>query len=208
MELIYRRIIFDVDGTLIDSAPGILKGVKSVLSKQNIFLSESDYYKFIGTPLLIAFKDIAGLPEEKAKTSVDDFRVYYKEEGVFNFNVYDGILPLLNKIKAAGGSLAIASSKPQVFIEKILHNIGIYELFDDISGTGLDKNNEDKADILRKVISGECVLVGDRSFDVLSAHKNNIPCIGALYGYSEEGELDGADFLVNSPQDIWNIIVK
>ena len=208
MKLKYERVIFDVDGTIVDSAPGILSGIKAVLENCGIRLNERELLKFIGTPLLLAFTDIALMETEAAKRAVTEFRKIYRDSGVLNYRLYDGIIELIKDIKNCGGSLAIASSKPTVFIEKILEDLNILELFDEISGTGLDKNNADKSEILKKVATENSVLIGDRLFDVNSAKRNNIPCIGALYGYAQGDELKDADYIANDVSEIRQILFE
>lgn len=207
----YDRVIFDVDGTLVDSKIGIFGGVKCVLKEMNLpEIDDSILNKFIGTPLLNAFIDLIGLDEENAKEAVKIFRKNYSETFVLEFGLFDGMVDLIKELKEKGATVCIASSKPTVFIHRIIEKLGIADCFTVVSGTGLDKNNEGKKDILKRaLVDGEkAVIVGDRIFDVKSAKDNGIDCIGVLYGYGAEEEFEGAvakcrdvkelrDFLLN-----------
>lgn len=212
----FKNIFFDLDGTLTDSAEGILNSVEYALKKLGI----SDYrrpelYAFIGPPLMDSFRDIFGLPEEKCKEGVGYYREYFPKKGIYENRLYDGITDLLKRLKAAGKTLVLATSKPQEFSEEILRYFGITGYFDFIAAAEMNGARNRKEDIVRYAleISGadrqETVMVGDRSYDILGAKSAGISSIGVLYGFGTEDELkkSGADYIAKTPDDILKIIL-
>lgn len=208
----YDIILFDLDGTLTDSGEGIINSVKYALRTNGDDIpDESVLLKFIGPPLWESFETFCGFSHEKACGLVELYREYYREKGLFENAVYDGVEKMLSELKAQGKRLAVATSKPEVFSVRILEHFGLAEYFENITGATLDGTRIEKADVIACAL--ECcgadkdsrvLMVGDRKHDILGAHKNNIPCAAVLYGYGtrEEFEEYGADYIVKEPSEI------
>jgi phosphoglycolate phosphatase len=194
----YKNIIFDLDGTLTDSKPGIVKGVQYALRCYGI--DEPDLDKltsFVGPPLYKSFMDYLDCSEEEAKEAVECYREYYAETGLYENALYDGVEGLLYALKEKGYRLLIASSKPRIYVKRILSFFRILRYFDIVEGSELDSRRIDKAELLSYVLdkwdlkAEECVMIGDRKHDVLGARANGMDSIAVGYGYGSEDELSG-----------------
>ncbi len=212
----YKNVFFDLDGTLTDSGEGILNSVEYALKKLGITNYErSKLYGFIGPPLMVSFGEFFGLSEEKCKEGVRLYREYYSKKGIYENRLYDGIVPLLEKLKAAGINIVLATSKPHEFAEEILRYFGIARYFDHIAAAEMNGRRNEKSDIIAYAleISGaeraKTVMVGDRMFDVLGAKTMGIASIGVLYGFGTEDELvkAGADYIAKTPESISEIVL-
>ena len=194
---LYTYILFDMDGTLIDSAPGILSAVRYAQKALSLpTLPEEKLLGFLGPPLKAAFMDIYGLSESEAEDATKAFRVYYGETGLFQCKLYDGVCQLLGDLQTAGKKLYIATSKPSVYARKIAEQQGIAGFFTDIVGSHLDNTRSRKADVIRDIVSGlpkgsarACVMIGDKAQDIVGAKANGMDAIGVRYGFGTEEEL-------------------
>lgn len=210
----YDIILFDLDGTLTDSGAGVKNGFIYALEKFGIAAHPDELDKVMGPPLMDSFMQFYNFSFEDARVAVKYYREYYREKGVFENTLYDGIKELLEKLKGMGKTLCIATSKPDVFALQVLHMFDIYKYFDIISCATIDDKLCKKSDIVKIALDragGNCynaIMVGDRHHDVFGAHENNIKCIGVLYGYGDSDEMKaaGADFVALTPNDILKYI--
>ncbi|MCH5208931.1 MAG: HAD family hydrolase [Oscillospiraceae bacterium] len=212
----FKNVFFDLDGTLTDSAEGIINSVEYALKRLGITVyKRSELYKFIGPPLSDSFAEFFGLSEEKCKEGVRLYREYFSEKGIYENKLYDGIQDLLEKTKAAGMTLVLATSKPQEFAEEILRYFDIAKYFDFIAAAEMNGKRNRKQDIINYAleISGakrnETVMVGDRKFDVLGAKSVGVASIGVLYGFGTEEELKeaGADHIAKTPEEVFELLI-
>lgn len=194
-----KYILFDLDGTLTESAPGIINSIRYTLDKLGLRpMTDEELKRFVGPPLIESFTRYCGLSREEAARAVDVYREYFSEKGLFENAVYPGIPECLGALKSAGKKLAVATSKPQVFCERIIRHFGIDGYFDAVVGIPLDREDMTKAEVIKSAmellgaVPEETVMVGDRDYDVFGARENGIPCIGVLYGYGSRGELSAA----------------
>jgi len=214
----FDAVIFDNDGTVLDAAPGMLECANIAFAELGYpALTLEEYAPYLGPPLQDSFSRFAGMSLEEAEQAIAIYRREYNTGGkCFVLEVYPGMEELLRKLRAAGVKTAIASSKPTVFLEKILGGIGLRGLFDAVCGVELNRLDERKSDIIAEaarqcgVPVERCVMVGDRRFDVEGAHALGIPCAGVLYGYGAREELEaaGADFLVKGCGEIEGICLN
>lgn len=210
----YDIILFDLDGTLTDSGMGVKNGFIYALEKFGITAAHSELDKVMGPPLMDSFMQFYGFSFEDARQAVKYYREYYRETGVFENILYDGITDTLDSLKQMGKTLCIATSKPDVFAIQVLKMFDIYKYFDIISAATIDDKLCKKSDIVKIALdksggnSQNAIMVGDRHHDVFGAHENNIKCIGALYGYGDEDEMRtaGADYIARTPNDILKFI--
>lgn len=212
----FQSILFDLDGTLTDAAPGITNSVKYALSKFGIDETDDNKLrKFLGPPLISSFMEFYGFSKEKAQKAVEYYREYFVPHGIFENEVYSGIPKLLQKLKADGKTLIIATSKPETFAVQIAEHFEIDSYFDLIAGSNLDNTRSKKAQVIEYALEtlgifdrAHAVMIGDREHDIKGAKKTGLRSIGVLYGYASPGELEnaGADFTVNSPEELYTII--
>ena len=170
--------------------------------------------RVIGPPLKDSFMDFYGLDEEKANRAVAKYRERFEVIGWKENALYGGILEMLASLK--GKKLAIASSKPTVFVDRICEYFGIKEYFDLIVGSNLDGTHCEKIDIIQTVYEKmgitdkkQMVMVGDRKFDVLGGHELGIQVIGVNYGYAQGNELKdaGADYIVETVEELQELLI-
>jgi phosphoglycolate phosphatase len=191
-------VLFDLDGTLTESGPGILRSLAYALDAVGVAPLHVDVSRgFIGPPLRDSFRDIAGLDDAVARDAMVAYRRYFTEHGMFENSVYPRIPDLLCRLLDEGRRLAVATSKPTPYALPIVDHFALRPYFEAVFGPDGDEAGDKKAvvaDALRslRVASSEVVLVGDRSHDVLGAHENGIACIGVLWGYGSRDELAAA----------------
>ncbi len=195
----YKNILFDLDGTLTDSKPGIVKSVQYALRCCGI--DEPDLEKltsFVGPPLYKSFMSYLDCSEEDAKEVVECYREYYAETGLYENALYEGIDVLLYNLKEKGYKIILASSKPRIFVKRVLSYFRIMRYFDIVEGSELDGKNTDKAELIAHILEKwnlkveECVMIGDRMHDIQGAKANGMDSIAVGYGYGTQDELSGA----------------
>jgi phosphoglycolate phosphatase len=194
-------ILFDLDGTLSDSAVGITKSVQHALAHFGIQVQDLDeLHKFIGPPLRASFEAFYGFTAEQAETAVKIYREAYTKTGIHENTLYPGIPGMLQGLKAAGKNLLVATTKPAIYARQILARFGLEQYFVFLSGAELDGSRDEKAELIRYAfehVSGmtkdNAVMVGDRNQDIWGAKAAGIRSIGVLYGFGNRQELEEAD---------------
>ncbi|MCH5270096.1 MAG: HAD hydrolase-like protein [Lachnospiraceae bacterium] len=218
-------ILFDLDGTLTDPKVGITTCVQYALASFGI--EESDPNKltpFIGPPLKDSFMEFYDFDEEKAETAVEKYRERFKDTGIFENEIYEGIPELIRKLKGNKKKLAVASSKPTVFVERILEHFDIRRYFDVVVGSELDGRRTDKAEVVAEALRqlyGEdaediekkkqnTLMVGDRKFDVKGAKDEGVVSVAVTYGYGPMDELKIAkpDYIVRSVAELEKLLLR
>lgn len=212
----YRYILFDLDGTLTESGPGIINSIKYTLRHYGEKIPPDEVLlRFVGPPLIDSFEKIMGWPPERAREAVDVYREYFSVTGLFENSVYGGVRELLKRLSDAGRRLGVATSKPQPFCDRILEHFGIDGYFDAVRGIPLDGEDMAKSEVIAKVLEAvgaapsETLMVGDREHDVIGAKANRIDCVGVLYGYGSREELEtaGAKAVFETAEDLGNYIL-
>ena len=195
----WNTLLFDLDGTLTDSAPGITNSVAHALAHFGIREEPKNLLKFIGPPLSESLPEFYGFPPEQTAEAVTIFREYFNEKGWCENAPYPGAGELLAALKAAGRRLMVATSKPEVQAVRILKHFGLAEYFDHICGAPAgSEEGARKVIIIRQALrhmdggDSSAVMVGDRRHDVAGAREAGLPCIGVLYGYGGREELEAA----------------
>ena len=208
----YDIFLFDLDGTLTDSSVGITKSVMYALKKYGI--KEEDpkkLYAFIGPPLTESFQKFYGFSKEQSIEAVEFYREYYRETGIFENKVYEGIEETLRQLKEKGKRLMVATSKPEPFARQIIQHFGLASYFEYVAGMELDGGRGTKAEVIAYALQscgiddrGKTVMVGDREHDVIGARKEGLDCIGVLYGFGSREELEkaGADWIIEKPEEL------
>jgi len=199
LALTYRNLIFDLDGTLIEPKTGITRAIAHALKYFGIYLSESDYDSltpFIGPPLTESFSRYYGFDEARAKDAVAKYREYYSVTGLFECSLYPGITELLTHFHQAGIPIYLATSKPQIFAETLLKHLHLDHFFTLIAGSTLDHTRDQKSQVLDWLLSQEhlkpeeCLMIGDRHYDVEGARACGIDTVAVGYGYGSKEEFD------------------
>lgn len=208
----YQYILFDLDGTLINSKVGVTKSVQYGLSQIGIVEDNLDNLdRFIGPPLTYSFMEFYGLTEAQTDQAIGHYRVRYKEHGIHENELYTGMESVLTTLKADGAILAIATSKPTFYAKKIAAILGIDRYFDTIVGSNLDGTHGEKEEIIQTVLSNlgappspRALMIGDRFYDIVGANANGIDSVGAVYGFGSESELskENATYLAYTATDI------
>ena len=211
----YKYLFFDLDGTLTESAPGIMNSARYALAQYGITdVPDSTLRKFIGPPLMDSFQELFGFSSEKAREAMKKYREYFAEKGLFENSVYEGIRETLTLLKSQGKHLFVATSKPEIYTNRILEKFDLAHFFEFVGGADVEETRSEKAKIIRYVVDEACLeeerqnglilMIGDRKHDIIGAHKNEIPCCACLWGYGsrEEFEQNGADFVISAPQEL------
>lgn len=194
-----KLILFDLDGTLTDSGPGITASVASALEELRLpAQSDAELRRFVGPPLAASFEEFCGLSGDDVTRAIAVFRKYYFAGGVFNNAVYPGIPALLAELKAAGARLAVATSKSAKGAEQILAHFGLLPLLDFFVADDGRFGDGEKALIIAEAlrVAGcapeEAVMVGDRKYDVEGAAACGVDALAVGYGYAPPGELESS----------------
>ena len=212
----YKYILFDLDGTLIEPKEGITKCVAYALEKLNIHVNNlDDLTVFIGPPLIDSFMTYYHLTKEEADQAVKYYRERFKERGVIECELYPHILDILKEIKKLDKKIILATSKPEIFARKILERFDISKYFELIVGATLDGSRGEKSGVIEYALNEagvkdlkEAIMVGDRKFDILGAKKNNIDSVGVTYGYAVGSELieSKPTYLINNITELIKIV--
>lgn len=209
-----ETVLFDLDGTIIDSSKGIYASINFALSKLGKEEPSGDILKsFIGPPLMESFIGL-GLSLEEAQLAVRYYRELYQREAVYNVIPYSGIEKTLMELSEVK-EIFVATSKPEYFAVKILEHLDFAQYFKGIYGADLEGARSEKAAVIDYALStermnnrSEVVMIGDRKHDILGAKEHGLASIGVLYGFGNKVELEeaGADQLISQPLELLNVI--
>ena len=196
----YKTIFFDLDGTITDSAPGIMNSIKYALEKNHLpMLSEEQLRSFIGPPLRDSFREFYGMTSAQADEASEKYGEYFSRQGIFENKLYAGIPELLSALQAQGATLAIATSKPDFLAERIARHFGFRDRFTLICGGTAYGPCSTKAGVIRETLAqlriddpSQAVMIGDRRFDIEGAAAAGVESIGVLWGYGSREELEKA----------------
>jgi phosphoglycolate phosphatase len=205
-------ILLDLDGTLIDSQPGILMSCRAALRALGHMSEPSlDFSTLIGPPIdEIMGVLLAPFGDDRVAEAVAAYRADYSQNGLYNCLPYPGIAQALAEFRQSGAQLYLATSKRRQFALRILENLNFASFFDGIYGSEDDGGLDHKPELIAHVIErhaierSHCIMVGDRRYDVIGARANRIRALGVLWGYGTRGELEsaGADDLIAEPLEL------
>lgn len=208
----YTTLLFDLDGTLTDSQPGITNSVRYALTKFNIQEDDSaKLQKFVGPPLMDSFRLYYDFTESEARQAVANYREYYTAKGIYENSVYEGIPSLLAELQQLGKKIILATSKPTVFSEQILEYFDLKKYFSLVVGSNLDGTRIKKSEIIQYIVSAlpqvaktEMVMIGDREHDCIGARECGIDCAAVRYGYGSSAELQAQEptYLIESVAEL------
>ena len=213
----YNVILFDLDGTLTDSSPGIINSIIYALKKYDIAVENIETLgKFLGPPLHESFRDFYGFEEDKAMEAVSFYREYFSTKGLLENKVYDGIPQLLQEFKDNGKRLILVTSKPQQFTDRIMEHFDLSKYFEFTAGSNMDGTRSKKAEVIEYALrqcgiadKSKAVMVGDRMHDIIGAKTVGIDSIGVEYGYGDYDELKnaGASYIAKTVADLKNVLL-
>jgi phosphoglycolate phosphatase len=209
--------LLDLDGTLIDSIPGIRASCLATLDALGHAPDPAiDFRRLVGPPLPeVMGRMLRPYGDGRIDLAVSAYRTHYAEIGMFLATAYPGVVDMLECLRRRGVRMFVATSKRTVFAASIVHRLGLAQWLQGIYGTEPDGHLDDKADLIAALLRAErlaacsTVMVGDRSHDIQGARANGIRAIGALWGYGDRAELDaaGADALAGHPLELPSLIV-
>ena len=197
----YQYLLFDLDGTLTDPKEGITKSVQHALRHFGIEVEDPDTLTpYIGPPLIPSFMEFHGLSREQAEEALMVYRERFSTVGLFENEVLEGVPEMLRSLKEKRRFVAVASSKPEEYVRRILDHVDLLQFFDEVVGASMDEKRSAKKDIIEEALlrmgkaSGDksILMIGDRKHDVEGARLCNLDSLGVYTGFAPEGELEEA----------------
>jgi len=211
--------IFDLDGTLTDSKPGIINAATYAIKSMGVTSTSysGSLECLIGPPIRDALRIIHPFTDTEVEEAVRKFREYYIPKGMLENTMYPGIMDLLAKLQADGVAMAIATSKQETQAKYIAGHFGFDKYFDVIVGATPDGSRERKGDVITAVLDelgrdnfADIIMIGDREHDIIGAGETGLDCIGIAWGYGSVQELEaaGAKTVVHSAEELYEAICK
>ncbi|MEO7100355.1 MAG: HAD family hydrolase [Luteolibacter sp.] len=209
------HLLFDLDGTLTDSRPGIITSIQYALAENGLNVPPAENLLWcIGPPILESFKKLVGAHADLFEPTVRTYRERYGSIGLFENSVYPDIENTLIELRELGHTLHVATSKATVYAQPIIDHFGLGKYFATVNGSELDGTRANKAQLIahllerEKIAPQDAVMIGDREHDMIGAKANGVTAIGVLWGYGTEDEQKetGAFTCVSSPLDLADIV--
>ena len=213
----YDYVIFDFDGTVVDTGEGILKSLQYSFQQMGHEVPElSDLKKFIGPPIYYSYTHYYGVSEDEVGEYIKKYRERYWNQGIYECQLYEGFIEMILALKEKGIKIGIASSKPERLIYAVADFLKITDLFDAIVGVKIDDSNHSSKTGLvlesMKILGAEdkqkVLMVGDRLYDIDGAKGAGVDSCGVLWGYGSKEEFleHEATFIVAKPDEILDLI--
>lgn len=197
----YTAVLFDLDGTIVDSAPGITSSLAYTLEAMGEPVpTPAQLLEWVGPPIMDSFRDLAGFDPLTSARALAIYREHYVQTGVFDAKVYPGVPDVLREIHESGIPLSLATSKPESAAKLILDHYDLTKYFDELTGASEDEVRSAKADVVEEALRrlrergvdlSRPVMVGDRSHDVHGAAEHGVPTIFVTWGYGAPEETAG-----------------
>lgn len=212
-----HHILFDLDGTLVDSSGAIRASLDHALRGMGLaFPSDRPVERLIGMPLVDIFRDEFGVSGEPAERAIADYRRHYDAEARFGTRVYEHVAESLDALCRAGCRLAVATIKPAPIASKVLADMGLARYFSGIAGSSMDHTRRDKGDIIRHALQefgldpARSAMVGDRAQDIRGAHDNGLYAVAVTWGFGPRAELTaaGPDHLVDCCSELPGLLLQ
>lgn len=208
----FTTVLWDLDGTITDSAPGIISSIQKMLDTLGLAPpSHEELVSYIGPPILDSFRKNHLDDALELEHAYNLYREIYEEDGELNSRVYPGIARVVRAIHAAGIPMSTATSKNEQSAARVLRHYGLARYFDAIVGATIDESRSAKADVVAEALRvldekdvdlSNVIMIGDRFYDVEGAAAHGIPCIYVTWGYGAAGEEAGAVAVANSASDL------
>lgn len=208
-------ILFDLDGTLTDSGPGITNSISCALKEFGIEEKPEALVHFIGEPLSQTLQSSYGFSDAEVGNVINAYRTYYGTKGMFENIVYSNMPRLLKQLYAMDKIIVLATSKPTFYAKQILSHFDLLPYFSFVAGSNMDNTRTNKTEVIAYAIENitgfskeNAIMVGDRHYDVIGAATHDIPAIGVTYGYGSKEELRGANaaYIVDTVEELINLL--
>lgn len=212
-----HNILFDLDGTLVDSSGAIRASLAYALERVGLrWPDDRPVERLIGLPLLDIFRDEFGLAGVAAERAIADYREHYDVEAKQGTRVYEHVEGCLETLRAGGCTLVVATVKPSPIAAKVLSEMGLEHYFCGVAGSSMDHALRDKADIIRHALqeygldAAHSAMVGDRAQDIRGARSNHLYAVGVTWGFGPLEELTAAepDHLVGCCSEIPGLLLQ
>jgi len=210
-------ILFDLDGTLTDPKVGMTKSYQYALESFGINVENpDDLAKFIGPPMRVTFREVYGFDDANIEKAVEKFRERFLVKGIFENVMYDGVDIMLQKLKDAGKTLILATSKPIIQAKTVLSYFNLEKYFTYVSGAEMNGERSDKSEVIQYALEqnnisdlSRCIMVGDRKYDIIGAKSVGLESVGVLYGFGGYDELAeaGADYIVEDVDELLELLM-
>jgi len=209
-------VLLDLDGTLTDSAPGIIASFRHAFASLDIELDASGLSRCVGPPLRDGMA-VLGMPPALLEEGVAAYRAFYVPHGIFDNRVYDGVFAMLTRLRQAGLMLGVATAKRVDYAVDVLVHFELDGYFDIVTGATADGRLAHKKEIVTEALleagvpgSERVVMIGDRDHDVLGARANGVLPIGVAWGYGSRAELEGAGarWIVDRPAAVADLVLE
>ena len=210
-----KHILFDLDGTIVRSDPGITRGVQKSLEHFGIYEEPENLKKFVGPPLVESYTKLYGLSLLQYEKALEIFHEYYRSTGIFECELYEGIEEML-KVLSKDYRLYIATSKPEREARRVIEHFGLNKYFTFVGGSDGDFNTKrsTKAAVIEYVLKSNniedktaAIMVGDKIHDIVGANTVGLKSIGILYGYGSMEEFDKANYIVRTVDDLREMFI-
>jgi phosphoglycolate phosphatase len=213
----YSCILFDLDGTIVDSAPGITATLAYMFEQLGKPIpTPSELLRYVGPPLLDSFRDLAGFTPEESARALEIYREKYLNVGAYDATQYPGVGLVLKAVHESPLPMSLATSKPETPATLILEHFNLARYFDIITGASDDEVRSAKKDVVAEALIrlaamgadvSRPVLVGDREHDVHGAAANNVPTIFVDWGYGSVAEQAGSVAVVKTPEELEKLLL-
>jgi phosphoglycolate phosphatase len=210
-------ILFDLDGTILDSAPGITETLAWTFAQLGRPIpTPAELLAYVGPPILDSFRDLAFMSPAESAQALEVYRSRYLQHGVFDSAVYPGIPELLKRIAVSGIPLSLATSKPELPAITMLNHFDLTRYFDVITGASADEVRSRKADVVEEALARlrhiganvtNPVMVGDRKHDVQGAAEHGVPTILVKWGYGSKVEEVGTFAVVKTAEQLGTLLL-
>lgn len=212
-------VLFDLDGTLTDSAEGIKKSVVYALEKKGVPVPGDEILTlFIGPPIVDSLREHCGMTDAEAEETYGYFKERYETIGKFENRVYEDVERMLVTLRQTNTYVAVATAKPQHLADEVIAHFGLTKYFEVIKGADSSRGITNKDDVLKEALAAMAeissnrtkkditgwYMVGDRKYDIEAAKKFGCRAVAVTYGYGSREELEnsGADYLCDTPADV------
>jgi len=213
----YDYVLFDLDGTLTASAPGIRRCIELTMEKMGKEIPDlEDYSRYIGPPLVRTFQRVCHLSEAESKEALAIYLDYYDTEGEPRNSLFEGTREMLLKLKESNAKVAVCTSKNEISAKNVCDYLGITELLDALCGSDHSTGRREKEDIIPYAMStlgaapdARVVMIGDTDFDTKGAAANKVDFIGVTYGYGKKEDMikAGARIFAESSRELCNLLL-
>jgi phosphoglycolate phosphatase len=206
------HLLFDLDGTLVDSFPGISRSINQTLTTIGRDAVPADQLRqFVGKRLPVIFSALLGADDEAlVDRAVDIYRPLFDEVGILDSRVFPGIPEALTSLRNAGHSMQVVTVRSIGSARLVVRHFGLDPFFDAVHGPERGQRNGDKADLVRAALdlasvnARDTMMIGDRADDIRAARAHGVHAVAVRWGYGADDELRDAapDYFVETIDDL------